>query len=100
MGQKRKDIELKQELAKLQWQLAKEEKRKEKALQDLDQAKKLLEHMKRIRVEPGSSKEDVKESFAVVKNDDKMEQIGPVEEEKHVVWERQSRRTFHYCRRF
>ena len=91
LAQKRKDIELKQELAKLQWQLAKEEKRKEMALHDLDQAKKLLEHMKHITVEPGSSKGDVKECFAVVKNDDKIEQTGPEEEEKHVVWERQSR---------
>ena len=69
---------------KLQGQLTNEERRKEKALYNLDQAKKLLQHLVEKKTIDLNSVSDgyVKECSTVVENEDNHEQPGIEAEEK------------------
>ena len=68
---------------KLQGQLTNEERRKEKALYKLDQAKKLLQHLEKKTIDLNSVSDGyAKECSTVVENEDKHEEPGIEAEEK------------------
>ncbi|MCO5606971.1 hypothetical protein L7F22_061162 [Adiantum nelumboides] len=87
-----KDLDLQHELVKAQEQLASAEKRKERALHDLAEAKKTLEQMtekSKERDEPANAVRE--EEVGDTDTKDKLEQVPTAIEEKHVVWETESR---------
>eukprot|EP00250_Pteridium_aquilinum_P007330 c17075_g1_i1 orf=328-2283(-) len=86
-----KEVDIQHELVKVREQLASAEKKKERALYELAEAKKLLEHMTEKTKESNSSVDCVREEgTADVDTKDKLEQVLTQVEEKHVVWETQS----------
>ncbi|KAI5068773.1 hypothetical protein GOP47_0017118 [Adiantum capillus-veneris] len=87
-----RDVDVQHELVKVREQLASAEKRKERALHELADAKKTLELMtekSKERVDPVNIVKE--EEAGDTDTKDKLEQVATQEEEKHVVWETQSK---------
>lgn len=94
-----KDVDLLQSLVKVREQVVSAEKMKERALYELAEARKLLKHTTEKVAETNGFDDCMRDGPAAdVENEDKLEQGLAQVEEKHVVWETESRVSNEQCR--